>query len=235
MKVHGLLLTTFILLCLSSCSAQNSNDALTKIKQAEQALNHHPKDQQAWQQLYILINENYTKLSAAERARLRKLLEQYATWSTGTLYAAGEPGAKIIIKGHIINSQGKPVANASVHIFQTDSRGYYTPLDSIEKKMGEPDARLFCFLKTDSNGYFEINTIRPASYPLQYKGRTIPQHIHNNITVQGYAGKNLQMIFDDDPAMNDYWRQWATQNGYPVLKLNNASPRMATVEIILAQ
>ena len=150
------------------------------------------------------MNENYVKLTVAERIRLRKVLEQYGIWSTGVLYTANEPGTKIIIKGHVTNAQGKPIANASIHIFQTDSHGYYTPLDSAEKKMGEPDARLFCFLKTDSNGNFEINTIRPASYPLQYNGRTIPQHVHNNITAAGYKDKNLQMVFDDDPAMNDY-------------------------------
>jgi hypothetical protein len=44
------------------------------------------------------------------------------------------------------------------------------------------------------------------------------------------------MVFDDDPAMNDYWRQWATGNGFPILKLDNAAPqRTATVEITLRQ
>ena len=236
MKAPCIFLTILISLNLLSCSAQNSNSVFDKIAHAEQALKQQPKNQQAWQQLYALINDNYTKLTAAERTRLRKILEQYGIWSTGTTYTKGEPGTKIIIKGHVVNAQGKPIANASLHIFQTDSRGYYTPLDSIEKKMGEPDARLFCFLKTDSNGNFEIHTIRPASYPGQYNGRTIPQHIHNNITAQGYNNKNLQMVFDDDPAMNDYWRQWATGNGFPVLKLNNATPqRTATVEIRLMQ
>ena len=219
---------------LASCNAQNNNSIIGEIQQAEQSLKQHPKDQQAWQQLYALTNENYTKLTAEERARLRKVLEQYGIWSTGTLYTPDEPGTKIIIKGHIINTEGKSVANASLHIFQTDSHGYYTPLDSIEKKMGEPDARLFCFLRTDENGNFEIHTIRPASYPMQYDGRTIPQHIHNNITARGYTGKNLQMVFEDDPAMNSYWRLWAANNNFPVLKLNNDVPeKMATVTILL--
>ena len=219
---------------LASCNAQNNNSIIGEIQQAEQSLKQHPKDQQAWQQLYALTNENYTKLTAEERTRLRKVLEQYGIWSTGTLYTPDEPGTKIIIKGHIINTEGKSVANASLHIFQTDSHGYYTPLDSIEKKMGEPDARLFCFLKTDENGNFEIHTIRPASYPMQYDGRTIPQHIHNNITARGYTGKNLQMVFEDDPAMNSYWRLWAANNNFPVLQLNNDVPeKIATVTILL--
>ncbi|HRI20468.1 MAG TPA: hypothetical protein PLA68_05920 [Panacibacter sp.] len=236
MRVRRIFFTAAILCSLLSCNAQNSKVAGTKINELEQALQQHPKDQQSWQQLYILINENYTKLTAAERARLRGLLQQYAVWSSGTLYTAGEPGTKIMIKGRIINKKGTPVANAALHIFQTDSHGYYTPLDSIEKKMGEPDARLFCFLKTDNNGFFEINTIRPASYPIQYKGKIIPQHIHLNITAGGYANRNLQMVFDDDPVMDDYWRQWATQNQYPMLILNNATPqRVATIEIMLVQ
>ena len=236
MQPHRFLLTLITSLSLLACSPQDNNDVLNKIAQAEQALKQHPQDHQSWQQLYALINENYTKLTADERTRLRKVLEQYGVWSTGNLYTASEPGTKIIIKGHVVNSKGQPVANASLHIFQTDSRGYYTPLDSAQNKMGEPDARLFGFLKTDASGNFEIHTIRPASYPKKYEGRTIPQHIHNNITAKGYANQNLQMVFDDDPAMNDYWRQWATGNSFPILKLDNSGPqRTATVEITLRQ
>ena len=234
MKPHRFFLTAVFLFNLLSCNAQNNNNPLTEIQQAEQALKQHPKDQQAWQKLYALMNENYVKLTATERTRLRKVLQQYGIWPAGTLYTVNEPGTKIIIKGRIINTAGKPIANASLHIFQTDSHGYYTPLDSIEKKMGEPDARLFCFLKTDASGSFEIHTIRPASYPMQYNGRTIPQHIHNNVTARGYTGKNLQMVFDDDPAMNAYWQQWAATNNYPVIQLDNEAPeRTATVLIVL--
>ena len=236
MKTFKIVLAVVLCFSLCNCNAQNKTGIEASINKAENTLKQHPKDQANWQQLYTLINENYVKLTVAERIRLRKVLEQYGIWSTGTTYTANEPGIKIIIKGHVVNAQGKPIANASLHIFQTDSRGYYTPLDSAEKKMGEPDARLFCFLKTDNNGSFEIHTIRPASYPLQYNGRTIPQHIHNKISAQGYKDKNLQMVFDDDPAMNDFWRKWATDNGFPVLKLNNATPqRIADIEIVLAQ
>lgn len=236
MNIRSIFIALPILLCVFKVQAQNSANITGKIALAEQFLKQHPKDQQAWQQLYVLMNNNYIKLTATERTRLRTILEQYGIWSTGTTYTSAEPGTRIIIKGHVINAQGKPIPNASLHIFQTDSRGYYTPLDSAEKKMGEPDARLFCFIKTDSAGSFEIHTIRPASYPIKYNGRTIPQHVHNNITAKGYRDKNLQMVFDDDPAMNDFWRQWAASNGFPILKLNNvSSQRIATLEIKLLQ
>ena len=234
MKILRSISVILIVTASLCCNAQNNN-AKEKIAKAETDLKEHLQNQNNWQQLYTLINENYTKLTAAEREKLRKILEQYGVWSTGITYTAFEPGIKIIIKGRVVDTHGKPVANASLHIFQTDSHGYYTPLDSIEKKMGEPDARLFSFLKTDNKGNFEIHTIRPASYPLKYNGRTIPQHVHNNITAKGYAPKYLQMVFDDDPAMDDYWRKWASDNGFPILKLNNTSPRTAIVKIVLTK
>ena len=232
LRTLSIILIITVSLC---CNAQSNNDVKEKIAKAEAGLRQHPQSQNNWQQLYALINENYTKLTSTERERLRKLLEQYGTWSTGTTYTVNEPGIKIIVKGHVVDTHGKPIANAHLHIFQTDSHGYYTPLDSAEKKMGEPDARLFCFLRTDDNGNFEIYTIHPASYPKQYNGKTIPQHIHNNITAAGYVSKYLQMVFDDDPAMNGYWRKWASDNGFPILKLSNTSPRTAIVEIVLTK
>jgi hypothetical protein len=94
MKPHLFFLAVFFSFNLLSCNAQNSNNTATEIQQAEQALKQHPKDQQAWQQLYALMNENYTKLTAEERARLRKVLQQYGIWSTGTLYTSNEAGYK---------------------------------------------------------------------------------------------------------------------------------------------
>ena len=220
---------------LASCNAQQNNNKLAAaMKATEEQLQKEPGKQEHWQQLYVLLNNNYVAFTKAERIQWRAVLEKYAQWNTGKLYDDKEPGIKIIIKGYVRNAAGKPVAKAQLHIFQTDSRGYYTPLDSAEKKMGEPDARLFSFIINDSTGYFEIQTIRPASYPLQYKGQTIPQHVHINVTAQGYTAKNMQMVFDDDVAMTAHWRAWAIQNDYPVLILGHAAPvRTGILDIVL--
>lgn len=67
------------------CNAQNSAGIKEKIANAEAYLKQHPQNQDSWQQLYVLVNENYTKLSAADRTVIKKVLEQYGIWSTGTL------------------------------------------------------------------------------------------------------------------------------------------------------
>ena len=92
--------------------------------------------------------------------------------------------------------------------------------DAATGKMGENDARLFAFVQSDAAGNVALKTIRPASYPKQYKGRTIPQHIHFDVSAEGYAPLKIQMVFDDDPAMDAYWREWAVNLGYPVVAVS---------------
>ena len=54
----------------------------------------------------------------------------------------------------------------------------------------------------------------------KYNGRLIPQHIHFNINAKGYSNQNLQIAFEDDPAMKDiYWKEWAAKANYPIIKI----------------
>lgn len=237
MKWSACFFSLLFLSCFISCNAQIKNkELMEKLAKAEQELGLHPNDQQVWQQLYLLTNEHYTMFTAVDRTRIRTVLEKRSSWPVSTLYTVNEPGEKVIITGHVVNEKGLPVVNAALHIFQTDSHGYYTPLDSITQKMGETDARLYGFLKTDGHGYFEIRTVRPASYPKQYNGKTIPQHVHINVSASGYNNRNMQLIFDDDPAMNPYWHDWAVKANYPILVLNHDTPyRSGTLEIVITR
>lgn len=54
-----------------------------------------------------------------------------------TLVGPDEPGERITIRGTIVDRNGRPVAGAGLHIYQTDASGRYTP----ERPMNEPNAR----------------------------------------------------------------------------------------------
>jgi protocatechuate 3,4-dioxygenase beta subunit len=134
-----------------------------------------------------------------------------------------------------VTASGKPVAGAVLYVFQTDAQGHYTRTGV----MNEPNARLFAFIKTDSEGRFAISTIRPGGYP-GAPGRVgeqwrIPQHIHVQVTAAGYQFRNLQMVFDDDPRMTPYWHQWANRGNHPVVKLvrDEAGSQHGVCEIVL--
>jgi protocatechuate 3,4-dioxygenase beta subunit len=86
----------------------------------------------------------------------------------------GEPGEPIIISGRFLRSDSvSPLKDLIIYAFQTDSSGYYS------KKGNETGVRkwhgsLYGWCKTDSNGIYEIRTIRPGRYP----SNDFPAHIH---------------------------------------------------------
>ena len=109
-----------------------------------------------------------------------------------------EPGSRLSIKGRVLDPSGKPVAGASLYVFQTDARGYYAP----GNPRGENDARIHGYLRTDRNGEFSVATIRPGHYP----DATIVQHVHFFVNAPGAPEKTFEIIFTDDPKLTDQIR-----------------------------
>jgi len=152
-----------------------------------------------------------------------------------TLELAGpdEPGIRLTVDGVVRGKDGKPVAGAEIHAYQTDVRGRYTR----EKVMDEPHARLSGRLRTDAEGRFELRTIRPGGYPktalLDGRERKIPAHIHLDITAPGHAERHLQLVFSDDPRLADpYWQDWVRTQGHPVLEPHPSGQGIAGTVII---
>ncbi len=101
-------------------------------------------------------------------------------------------------------------------MFHADARGWYTPT----KVMDEPHARLAGRVSTDAEGRFEIRTIRPGPYPVTDEtpeDRRIPQHVHFEISAEGFAFRRFQLVFADDPRMTPYWHEWARDGRNPVV------------------
>jgi len=81
-----------------------------------------------------------------------------------------EPGERLILKGTLYGSDGStPLPNIKIYAYQTDATGVYSrPVDDSR------NPRLKAWAKTDAQGRFEFDTIKPASYP----GGGNPAHIH---------------------------------------------------------
>jgi protocatechuate 3,4-dioxygenase beta subunit len=148
--------------------------------------------------------------------------------SSITLVSDSEPGQRLTIHGRVGGENGKPVAGARLHVYQTDASGRYTP----GKPMDEPHARLAGWLRTDMDGKFELHTIRPGGYPkavrLGDRDRKIPAHIHIDITADGYAPRKVQVVFSDDPRLSDpYWQDWVRTQGQPVVTVSQSTAGQA--------
>jgi protocatechuate 3,4-dioxygenase beta subunit len=107
------------------------------------------------------------------------------------------------VTGVVYAADGRtPVASASVYVYQTDARGHYRPDDP----RGNRDPRLKALLRTDAAGRYSFTTIRPGSYP----GTRIPQHIHYVIAAAGHGSLVFEIVFDDDPNVDEAVRRRAT-------------------------
>ena len=86
-----------------------------------------------------------------------------------TIAGPKEPGTRMIVTGRVVDARGRPRAGIVIGVYQTDARGFYG-----ENTLAAPIARLHGWVKTDSQGRYEVRTIRPGAYPT---GGT-PAHIH---------------------------------------------------------
>ena len=135
-----------------------------------------------------------------------------------------EPGTRLTLTGYLRDAQGRPIAGAELHVYQTDATGHYRP----DNPMDEPHARLAGFLRSNSAGKFELHTIRPGGYPklirLGDRDRRIPAHIHLDVIAAGHAERRLQLVFADDPLLTDpYWADWVSKLRQPVLTVQHTA------------
>src|SRR6266576_2899627 len=84
-----------------------------------------------------------------------------------------EPGQRLILTGRVFGSDGKPRGGVVIEAHHTDVSGIYLA-EGAHGPNPKVAARLFGRLATAADGTYQIDTIRPGSYP----GGGGPAHIH---------------------------------------------------------
>jgi protocatechuate 3,4-dioxygenase beta subunit len=114
----------------------------------------------------------------------------------------GEPqGQRIIVHGRVLDSDGRPVPDTLIEIWQANAGGRYrhevdqwpSPLDPNFTGCGRT--------VTDADGYFRFITIRPGAYPWRnHANAWRPAHIHFSLFGRAFTQRLVtQMYFPDDP------------------------------------
>ena len=103
-----------------------------------------------------------------------------------------EPGERLIVSGRVLDGD-KPVASASIYVFQTDVEGRYA-LDRTGND-AEENPRLHGAMRSDADGRYEFATVRPG----HYGGN--PAHVHYVVRAPGYKPRLLDLWFEDDPEL----------------------------------
>jgi len=99
-----------------------------------------------------------------------------------------EPGERMIVTGQVTVG-GKPVRGVSIYAFHADADGLYTK----DGSNSDENARLHGAMRTDANGRYRYETIRPRGY-----GNN-PGHLHHVVSAPGYRTRLRDFWFADDP------------------------------------
>jgi protocatechuate 3,4-dioxygenase beta subunit len=114
----------------------------------------------------------------------------------------GEPiGERITVSGHVYDTEGKPLRETLVEIWQANSAGRYlhrwdrwpAPLDPNFSGAGRT--------VTDDTGRYTFTTIKPGPYPWgNHHNAWRPAHIHFSLMGRAFAQRLVtQMYFPGDP------------------------------------
>jgi len=105
-----------------------------------------------------------------QRALERAQQQRPANLSTTARIApVSEPGDPFVVRGRLLNVDGSPAANAIVFAYHTDRGGLYD-----KRENGPHSWRLRGWARTDADGKFTFETIRPGAYP----NADILPHVH---------------------------------------------------------
>lgn len=124
---------------------------------------------------------------------------------TSTMQIAPPPdgGERLIITGRILQADGRtPAPNVTLFAYHTNTKGVYV------ERGGKPYG-LSGRLRSDANGRYRIETIRPGGYP----GRRDPAHIH--LVLEPSQTYIDELVFDDDPRTDSV----RGKRGYAIVKV----------------
>jgi protocatechuate 3,4-dioxygenase beta subunit len=114
--------------------------------------------------------------------------------SVARIAPVDEPGEPMTIAGIVRDRSGAPRAGIIVYAYHTDEHGIYP--DS--KLKGNRHGALRGWARTDANGAYRFDTIRPGGYP----DTNIPQHVHLHVLEPGRGTYWIdEMVFRDDPRL----------------------------------
>jgi protocatechuate 3,4-dioxygenase, beta subunit len=116
----------------------------------------------------------------------------------------GEPqGERIIVSGRVLDSDGRPVRNTLVEVWQANAAGRYVdPADDHPAPL-DPNFTGAGRCLTDDHGRYRFTTVKPGAYPWRnHPNAWRPSHIHFSVFGPELGSRLVtQMYFPGDPLM----------------------------------
>ncbi len=115
------------------------------------------------------------------------------------------PGTPAVVHGRVLTTDGAPVTDAVLDVWQTAENGMYSGQDTQQ-----PHSNLRGRYRTDAEGRYAITTILPVSYPIPTDGPVgkmldatgrhpwRPAHLHFMIDAPGYRTLVTHLFDEND-------------------------------------
>ena len=110
-------------------------------------------------------------------------------------------GQRVIVHGQVLDSDGRPVPDTLVEVWQANAAGRYRhPRDQWDAPL-DPNFDGLGRTVTDALGRYEFVTVKPGAYPwLNHFNAWRPAHIHYSLFGRAFTQRLVtQMYFPDDP------------------------------------
>jgi protocatechuate 3,4-dioxygenase beta subunit len=145
-------------------------------------------------------------------------------------------GEVTYLSGRVLNSEGNPMRNAVVEIWQADNQGSYIHSRSFNREKIDGNFQGFGRFLTGSTGEYLFRTIKPVPYV----GRT--PHIHFAVYLSGKRVLTTQLYVKGEPLnekdgiyrrIGDAQTQAAVTSEFTPLPGGNANELSASFDIVL--
>jgi len=120
-----------------------------------------------------------------------------------------DDGELCLVRGRVLNTEGKPITGAILDTWQAASSGLYENQDDQQ-----PNMNLRGRFRSDSAGCYWFKTVKPHYYPIPLDGPAgsmltalgrhnyRPAHIHFIASALGYEAVTTQIFDSQDPYLN---------------------------------
>lgn len=117
---------------------------------------------------------------------------------------AGEPiGERIIVHGHVLDEDLRPVPDTLIEIWQANACGRYIHVVDRHPAPLDPNFTGAGRAVTDATGHYRFVTVKPGAYPWgNHHNAWRPAHIHFSLFGPAFVSRLVtQMYFPGDPLM----------------------------------
>ena len=111
-------------------------------------------------------------------------------------------GEQILVRGRVTDSDGRPVEDALVDVWQANHYGRYSHPGDRNTAPLDPNFQGWALIRSD--GRYGFKTIKPGPYPLSFLGADgwRCRHIHFKVSKPGGDTLVTQMYFHGDPLID---------------------------------